>query len=187
MCVYLCISFRELLIFSVRVSPFYSYFCVIHTVILSLTTRSVSGKSSYIYNIAKYLTLLLILIKLFMLVDKFFKFRWSTITTLSSEISFSPVGIIFKGALFFWKCWYFVHLILHYNILYYKIWERKVKTLTRNWRDHCRTGTRKLYRNIKQAGPSLSIRREQMFVNTCQRWRHWLIDKDGHACLNITI
>ena len=26
---------------------------------------------------------------------------------------------------------------------YHKIRERKVKTLTRNWRDHCRTGTRK--------------------------------------------
>ena len=26
---------------------------------------------------------------------------------------------------------------------YHKIWERKVKTLTRNWRDPCRIGTRK--------------------------------------------
>ena len=31
---------------------------------------------------------------------------------------------------------------------YHKIRERKVKTLTRNRRDRCWTGTRKLYRNI---------------------------------------
>ena len=31
---------------------------------------------------------------------------------------------------------------------FHKIRGRKVKTLTRNWRDHCRTGTQKLYRNI---------------------------------------
>ena len=32
--------------------------------------------------------------------------------------------------------------------VYHKIGERKVKTLTRNWRDHCRIGKRKLYQNI---------------------------------------
>ena len=100
----------------------------------------------------------------------------------------------------FVTCVFVLWIILHVNIfLSLKIRERKVKTLTRNWRDHCRTGTttRKLYRKFRQARPFLSIRREQMFVNTRQMWCHLcrvftnvcslLIDKDGRACRNILI
>ena len=38
--VYLCLSFGDLFIFSVRVSPFYSYFCVICTSVLSFSMWS---------------------------------------------------------------------------------------------------------------------------------------------------
>ena len=50
---------------------------------------------------------------------------------------------------------------------YHKIRERKVKTLTRNWRDHCRTGTQKLYRNILIQFPCVFI---------CQSYSTILID-----------
>ena len=40
--VYLCLSYRDLSIFSVRVSLFYSYFCIICTSILSFSTGSLS-------------------------------------------------------------------------------------------------------------------------------------------------
>ena len=36
-CVYLCLSIRNFFIFSIRVLPFYSFFCVICTSILSLS------------------------------------------------------------------------------------------------------------------------------------------------------
>ena len=38
LCVYWCLSYGDLLIFLVRVSSFYSYFCVICILVLSLST-----------------------------------------------------------------------------------------------------------------------------------------------------
>ena len=47
-CVYLCLSSREHY-FSIRASPFYSYFCVIRTLVLSLSTWRL-GKLSFQHN-----------------------------------------------------------------------------------------------------------------------------------------
>ena len=48
---------------------------------------------------------------------------------------------------------------------YHKIRERKVKTLTRNWRYHCRKGTRKLYQNIS-TGTAVFINQKRS--NVCE-------------------
>ena len=49
-CVYLCISSGDLLIFSARVSSFYSYFCVIHNSVLSPSTRTTLSSHSSTKN-----------------------------------------------------------------------------------------------------------------------------------------
>ena len=56
---------------------------------------------------------------------------------------------------------------------YYKIRERKVKTLIGNWRDHWRTSTWKLYRDISTG--------TAVFIN----WKS--LDKDCRNCRNISI
>ena len=69
---------------------------------------------------------------------------------------------------------------------WHKIRERKVKTLTRNWRDHWRIGTRKHTETVSRyfdRHGSLYQSKERMFVKTFSL----LIDKDGRACRNISI
>ena len=53
-----------------------------------------------------------------------------------------------------------------------------MKTLTRNWRDHCRTGTRKLYRDIS-TGTAIFISQKRVNVYeyttkmvSCDMWSH---------------
>ena len=52
----------------------------------------------------------------------------------------------------------------------HKIRERKVKTLTRNWRDHWGWDTRKLYRDIL-TGTAVFVNRKR--VNVCEHTQRW--------------
>ena len=63
-------------------------------------------------------------------------------------LCWESVYVINGMIILYWECVYLNNGMDHVerkvpNYEYHKIRERKVKTLTRNWKDHCRTGTRK--------------------------------------------
>ena len=73
--------------------------------------------------------------------------------------------------------------------------ERKVKTLTENWRDQCRTGTRKHTETHPNILTVTAVFLNQKRVNVCELHlcrvftyiRSLLIEKDGHVCWNTLI
>jgi hypothetical protein len=58
------------------------------------------------------------------------------------------------------------------RVVYSKIRERKVKTLIRNWRDHCRTGTRKHTETVSKYFDGHGRLSQSEESNTWQRWCH---------------
>ena len=82
---------------------------------------------------------------------------------------FEKLKFVFKSLLIFNLSYNFINIdhverkVPKYE--YHQIRERKVKTLTRNWRDHWRIGTRKLYRDIS-TGTAVFI--NQKIVNVCE-------------------